>query len=167
MRNDGPVAVQGVRVLVEGRNGGGSCGRGVLPLLGKAEVVLLPGESWPFSGTLALSCEAATVDLATVAVQTEREPVRLVMEDTAIGVTEAGDWELRGMLRNATTALIAYPRVVLTLRRAGGEYLSSNVAYTALDRLEPGEATPFSVSIAKSRMTGWADFQAVATGEKR
>lgn len=167
VRNDGSMAVQGVRVVVEGRNRSGSCGRGTFSLLGKAEVVLLPGESWPFSGTLGLRCEAETVNLTTVAVQTEREPVRLVMEDTAVGVTEAGDWELRGMLRNPTAAVVAYPRVVLTLRKAGGEYLSSNVAYTALDRLEPGEVTPFAVSIAKSRMTGWADFEALATGEKR
>jgi hypothetical protein len=167
VRNNGPVAVQAVRVLVDGRNRGGSCGRGALVLLGKTEAVLQPGEAWPFSGTIGLTCEAETVHLETVAVQTDREPLRLAIEDAAVGVTEAGDWQLRGMVRNTTAYVVAYPRVVLTLRNAQGRYLASSVAYTALEELQPGEATPFSVSVAKARMTGWAGFETVATGERR
>jgi len=164
--NTGPYPVQGVRVVVEGRNASGSCGRGALTLLGKPEEVLVPGESWPFSGTVGLSCSVQTVNVDTMALQSGALPLRLDLEEVSVGVSAGGGWQLQGTVRNSTSGLVTYPRVVATVRRSDGSYLASGLAYAAASRLPVGGTAPFSITIPMERVTGWAGYSAIATGER-
>ena len=70
------------------------------------------------------------------------------------------------MVRNTTAYVVAYPRVVLTLRNAQGRYLAAAWPTPRWRSCSRG-GDPFSVSVAKARMTGWAGFETVATGERR
>jgi len=166
--NNGPVPVQGVRVIVDARSWSGeTCGRGALTLLGKAEAVVEPGESWPFVGVVALSCGADRVNVNTMALQTGVWPLRVVLEGVSIGVGPNGEWQLKGTMRNDSGALVAFPRVVVTLRGSQGEFLTAAVAYGSAETLEVGQTTPFTVSIPPERTVGWAGYSAIGTGERR
>jgi len=167
VRNDGQVAVQAVRVLVEATSENKLCGRGALTLLGKAEAVLAPGDTWPFGGIVYLDSEAEEVAFEVVAVETELMPVRLSVEEATVHVSEEGDWLVSGSLRNSFGQAISYPRVVLTLRAADGSYLASGLAYAGVSTLVAGEVVPFQVTVARDRVQGWASYAVVGTGERQ
>jgi len=166
--NNSPNAVQGVRIVVSARSWAGeTCGRGALTLLGKAEAVVEAGESWPFAGTVVLSCGADSVNVDTMALQTGVWPLRVVLEGVSVGVGPNGEWQLQGTMRNDSGSVVAFPRVVVTLRRSQGEYLTGAVAYASVETLEVGQTAPFTVSIPPEKITGWAGYSAIGTGERR
>lgn len=166
--NNGPYALQGVRVIIDARAWSGeACGRGALTLMGKPEAVIETGESWPYGGTVSLSCNADTVNVDTMALQTAAPSVRVALDGLSVGVGPNGEWQLQGTLRNGAAFPIAYPRVVVTLRRSQGEFLAAAVSYASVDRLEVGQTVPFTVSIPLDQVTGWAGYAAIGTGERR
>lgn len=165
--NVGTAPIQGVRVLVDGRGHAGSCGRGALTLMGKAEAVLQPGESWPFAGQVALTCATVGVLADTMALETQMPALRLTVLNPEVGMSAEGDWQLRGVLRNDTGTPVAYPRVIITLRAVDDSYLAANQAFTAVSSLAGGAEAPFTVTIPAGRTTGWASYSVLATGERR
>ncbi|MGQ9554117.1 MAG: FxLYD domain-containing protein [Anaerolineae bacterium] len=166
IRNDSAIRVQGIRIIVEAKGSGESCGRGALTLLGKTEAVLAPGDVWPFTGVIHLECSAQEVAFEPTGVETNVSPLLLGVEGAAVGLSATGDWVLSGSLRNSTGLTVAYPRVVVTLRGVGGVYLASGLAYAGVAKLAPGEVTPFQVVVSAARATGWASFTAIGTGER-
>lgn len=166
--NNGPVAVQSVRVVVNARSWSGeTCGRGALTLLGKAEAVVEAGESWPFAGTVGLTCNADDVNIDTMALQAGTWTLRLALDGVSVGVGPNGEWQLAGTVRNDSGSVVAFPRVVVTLRRSQGEYLTSAVAYVSATSLEADRTAPFTVSISPEKVAGWAGYEAIGTGERR
>ncbi len=102
-----------------------------------------------------------------MALQTAAPSVRIALDALSVGLGPNGEWQLQGTLRNDAAFAIAYPRVVVTLRRAQGEFLAAAVAYASTDRLEVGQTAPFAVSIPLDQVTGWAGYAAIGTGERR
>ncbi len=165
--NPGPGSVQAVRVVVDATGPGGSCGRGALTLLGKSEAIVAAGGRWPFAGVVPLTCAPDHIGFTTVALQTDGVPLQLTAEQASVGVSASGDLLLAGTLRNGTSASVAYPRAVVTIRNADGRYLAGGLAYGEASALAPGATMEFNVTIPRDKTLGWALFDVIGTGERR
>jgi hypothetical protein len=165
VRNDNPVPVTAVRILAEALGAQGSCGRGALAPLGQQEAVLLPGEKWPFSGTLYASCPAQFVRCSATAIQAARAAVRLQPTGCAVGVSTRGNWQLTCRLTNNSPQAIRYPRAVVTLYGPEGSYVAAGLAYASIAQLVPGGSANVVVEIERARSFGWASYVVIGTGE--
>ncbi|MHB0877837.1 MAG: FxLYD domain-containing protein [Anaerolineae bacterium] len=165
VRNSGTQRAQSVRVVLVAGYQDRQCGRGVLTLLGQEDTILIPGDVWPFSGSMYMDCSPQEVAFQVVAVDTDTTPLRLAVEGVTVSATSAGDWQLSGTLRNHASVTVSYPRAVVTLHGADGSYVASGLAYAGISALAPGGTATFVVVIPAAKASGWASYAVEGTGE--